>query len=116
MLWFLVKCAVSGVIIGLASEVSRRNPGFGALIASLPLISILTMIWIWRDTGNVIRIADHASATLWLVLPSLPMFALVPWMLRSGYGFWLSLASGSLLTILLYTAAVWLAERIGLSM
>ncbi|MCB1417945.1 MAG: DUF3147 family protein [Notoacmeibacter sp.] len=112
--WFIVKCAVSGVIIGLASEVARRFPGWGALVASLPLISILTMIWLWHDSGDVKRIADHAYATFWLVIPSLPMFILMPVMLRAGAGFWLSLSASCILTVALYLVTVWIGTRAGM--
>jgi hypothetical protein len=74
MLYFILKCALSGVIVAVVSEVARRSPAFGALIVSLPLVSLLAMIWLWRDTGDVARIASHAQSTFWYVLPSLPMF------------------------------------------
>ena len=78
MLYLAIKAGLSGIIIAIVSEVSRRYPGWGALIASLPLISILGMIWLWRDTGDSIRLAHHAQATFWFVLPSLPMSCSCP--------------------------------------
>lgn len=114
MLYFILKAAISGVIIAAISTVSRRYPGFGALIASLPLISVLGMIWLWRDRPDAANMADHAEATFWFVLPSLPMFLVIPAMLRAGIGFWASLAAGCLLTIGLYVLMVWLGPRIGI--
>lgn len=102
MTYLLIKAAVSGLLIALVSEVSRRAPGLGALIASLPLISVLGMIWLWRDTGDPVRMAEHARATFWFVLPSLPMFLLIPTLLGRGVGFWQALAAGCVLTVLLY--------------
>jgi glycopeptide antibiotics resistance protein len=113
MLYLAIKAALSGVIIALVSEVARKYPGFGALIASLPLISILGMIWLWRDTNDPVRLADHAQATFWFVLPSLPMFLLVPMLLKRGVAFWPSLAAGCMLTILLYTLTTWALARTG---
>lgn len=84
MLYLIVKAALSGIIIAIVSEVAQRYPGWGALIASLPLVSILGMIWLWRDTGDPVRLAEHAQATFWFVLPSLPMFLLVPLLLKRG--------------------------------
>lgn len=107
MFYLIVKALLSGLIIAIVSEVAKRNPGLGALIASLPLVSILAMIWLWRDTSDAVRIASHAEATFWLVLPSLPMFLALPWMLRAGTGFWLALALSCLLTIVLYIVTVW---------
>jgi hypothetical protein len=116
MLYVIVKAALSGVIIALVSEAARRSPGLGALIASLPLVSILGMIWLWRDTGEPDRIAAHAEATFWLVWPSLPMFLLTPWLLRRGLDFWLALGAGCLLTVILYLLMLQLGPRVGLKL
>ena len=113
MVYLLLKATISGILIALASEAARRNAGIGALIASLPLVSVLGMIWLWRDTHDPARLADHAAATLWYVAPSLPMFVLIPLMLRAGFGFYLTLAAGCALTFVLYLAALWLGHRLG---
>ncbi len=114
MLYFILKCSISGVLIGVVSTVARRYPGFGALIASLPLVSVMGMIWLWRERPDAANMADHAQATFWYVLPSLPMFLLIPWLLRKGAPFWPSLVSGCLLTIVLYAVMTWAARRLGL--
>jgi len=114
-MWYLAfKAALSGVIIAIVSQVAKRYPGFGALIASLPLVSVLGMIWLWRDKPDVPNMAAHVEATFWFVLPSLPMFLLIPWMLRSGMAFWLALAIGCAVTIALYLGMTWLGPRFGL--
>lgn len=116
MTYFILKAALSGMLIAVISEVAKRFPGFGGLIASLPLISLIAIIWLWRDTGgDIAQVASHARATLWYVVPSLPFFLILPALLEKGFHFWLSLAVASIITILLYTVAVWLAGRIGFS-
>ena len=114
MLYLATKALISGLIIAIVSEVAKRSPGLGALIASLPLVSILAMMWLWRDTSDVVRIASHAEATFWLVLPTLPMFLVLPWLLRQGTGFWPSLALSCVLTIALYVVTIWLLPKIGI--
>ena len=109
-----VKAAISGVLIAVASTLAKRYPGFGALIASLPLVSVLGMIWLWREKPDAETMAAHAGATFWYVLPSLPMFLLMPVLLRHGVGFWAALTSGCALTIGLYSAMVWAGPRFGL--
>lgn len=113
MTYFIVKAALSGVIVAIVSEIARRSPGFGALVASLPLISILAMIWLWRDTGDAARIALHAETTFWLVLPSLPMFLLLPALLRAQVSFWPALFAACALTVVLYLLMVWIFARLG---
>ena len=114
MTYLLLKAAISGVLIALASEVARRNAGIGALIASLPLVSVLGMIWLWRDTHDPARLADHVGATLWYIAPSVPMFLLMPWLLRHGIGFWPALAMGCGLTFGLYLLMLWASQRWGI--
>ena len=114
MLYLAVKAALSGTLIAIISEVAKRYPGFGGLIASLPLVSVLGMIWLWRDKPDAVNMASHAEATFWFVLPSLPMFLLIPAMLRNGYGFWIALCAGCVLTIALYSLMVWAGPRFGL--
>lgn len=114
MLYLAVKAALSGILIAIISEVAKRYPGIGGLIASLPLVSVLGMIWLWRDKPDAANMASHAQATFWFVLPSLPMFLLIPAMLRQGFGFWLSLFAGCALTICLYAIMIWVGPRLGL--
>ena len=115
MLYLIVKAALSGVIVTIVSEVAQRRPALGALIVSLPLVSILAILWLWRDTGDSDRIAAHAEATFWLVLPTLPMFVVFAALLRGGVGFWASLIASCALTVVLYAVMVWLLPRIGIS-
>jgi hypothetical protein len=114
MLYLVLKAAISGVLIAAISTVSKRYPGFGALIASLPLISVLGMIWLWRDRPDAENMAHHATATFWFVLPSLPMFLVIPALLKTGMNFWAALIAGCLLTIVLYSLMIWLGPRFGL--
>lgn len=110
---FAIRAILSGIIIALIAFVGKKAPAAGALIASLPLISILGMVLLWRDTADSKLLADHAEATFWYVLPSLPMFLLIPWLLRSGFGFWPALAAGLILTISLYLVTILIAARFG---
>ena len=110
---FFIRALLSGIIIAAIAALGRKAPALAAVIASLPLISILGMIWLWRDTSNTNLLADHAEATFWFVLPSLPMFLLIPVMLRSGANFWLALAAGIALTIILYFLTIGIAARFG---
>ena len=114
MLYLLVKAALSGLLIAIISEVSRRAPGWGGLIASLPLVSVLALVWLWRDTRDSEAAAAQAMSTFWFVLPSLPLFLVVPWLLRSGFGFWLSLAIACALTMALYAGFALAAPKLGI--
>jgi hypothetical protein len=109
---FLLKVLVSALVIAGASELARRYSVLGALLASLPLTSILAMIWLWRDAVPPAQIADFAGSILWLVLPSLLLFIVTPLLLRHDVGFWPSLGAGCAATvagygICLYALSLW---------
>jgi hypothetical protein len=112
--YLILKAAISGVIVMAISEIARRSPSLGGLVASLPLISILGIIWLWRETANTEQVATHAEATFWFVLPSLPMFLFFPYLLRHGVAFWLALLAGCILTFALYMAMLWVLPRLGI--
>jgi hypothetical protein len=116
MLYLLIKALLSGAIVAAVSEIAKRYPGLGGLVASLPLVSVLGMIWLWRDTADPVRMAAHATGTFWFVIPSLPMFLLIPALLKRGVGFWPALVAGCLLTMALYALMVWLGPRFGLKL
>ena len=114
MLYLAAKALISGIIIAAVSEIAKRSPGFGALVASLPLVSVLGMIWLWRDTHDPAGTAVHARATFWFVLPSLPMFLVIPVLLDRGISFWSALVAGCLLTVALYLALTGLGPKFGI--
>jgi len=116
MLYVAIKALISGLIIAVVSEVAKRTPALGALILSLPLISILAFIWLWRDTADKEGIAALAKSTFWFVLPTLPLFLVLPILLRSGAGFWSALGLSCLVTVVLYAAMVWALGRFGITL
>ena len=111
---FVFKTIVSALLIALVSSVAKRYPGVGGLIASLPLVSVLGMIWLWLEKPDAANMADHVESTFWYVLPSLPMFLVIPAMLHRSVPFWPSLAIGCALTVALYALMLWAAPRFGL--
>ena len=113
MLYLILKAAISGVIIAAVSEIAKRSPGIGGMLASLPLVSTLAMIWLWRDTRDPLLIAAQAEATFWFFLPSVPMFLVIPALLRNGVGFWAALLAGCAMTMALYLAMLFVAPRFG---
>ena len=114
MLYLILKAVVSGAIVAAASKVARRWPGIGGLIVSLPLVSLLAILWLWRDTGDGERVAQLTQSAFWFFLPSMPLFLVLPAMLRAGIGFWLAFTLSVVLTACLYAGMFWLAPRVGL--
>jgi len=113
-MWSLVaKALLAGAMIAAIAEIGKRLPAMAALVASLPLVSVLGMVFLWHARPDAENMAVHAEATFWYVLPSLPMFLVIPFLLRTGVNFWLALLLGCLLTVGLYLGMTALAPRLG---
>ena len=111
VLQLALKALVSGLLIAAASEIARRNPGWGGLVASLPLTTLIALVWLWRDTHDPVRAADFVSGTALYVVAALPAFALIAVLLRKGAGFVPALAVGCLAAIAGYLVLQWLGPR-----
>ena len=116
MLYLVIKAALSGVIIAAVSEIARRYPGWGGLVASLPLTSLLAMIWLFRDTHDPERVAELSVSTIWFFVPSVPLFIALPMLIRTGLGFWPSMAIVIAGTLVLYSLMFWGAPKLGLKL
>ncbi|MEQ9619716.1 MAG: DUF3147 family protein [Deltaproteobacteria bacterium] len=114
MLYIAVKTILTALVIVGISELGKRHTTFAALLAALPLTSLLAMIWLYVDTGDSGSIADLSIAIFWLVLPTLLFFLILPWLLRNGYNFWLSMTVSALVMIAFYAAYAAIGRKIGL--
>ncbi|DAC50771.1 MAG TPA: DUF3147 family protein [Candidatus Thalassarchaeaceae archaeon] len=113
MVWWhlAVRGFVSGGLVVGASELAKRNELMGALLVSIPLVSILAIIWLYNDTTDTEQVADFTTGILWLVIPSLVLFISLPIFLRRGIEFWPALGAACALTILAYYIGVQLATK-----
>jgi len=114
VLYLVIKAGISGVIVAAVSEIARRYPTWGGLVASLPLTSLLAMLWLWRDSSDPERVAELSTSTFWFIIPSLPLFVVLPMLLRSGMAFWAALAVVIAGTLALYALMFWAGPRLGL--
>ena len=116
MLYLAAKALLSGLIVAVVSEIAKRSPAFGALILSLPLVSILAFVWLWRESSDTESIAVLSQSTFWFILPTLPMFLVLPALLRNGVGFVAALGLSCLLTTILFAATAWALGRFGITL
>jgi hypothetical protein len=114
MLYMMTKVLVSALLIVAISEIAKRSTLLGALIASLPLVSILAMIWLFVDTRDVARVAQLSTSIFWLVLPSLALFLLLPVLLQKGVHFYLALGLSAVATAALYALMLLLLLKFGI--
>jgi hypothetical protein len=117
MTWqFVLKVAVTVAVVVAVSEIAKRSSLWGAVLASLPLTSLLAFIWLYADTGDSQLVANLSRGIFWLVLASLPLFALLPLLLGAGWQFWSSLLLSCAVTVGAYFALIWLLPRVGIQL
>ncbi|MDK8462534.1 DUF3147 family protein [Marinobacter sp. SS13-12] len=102
MTYYITKVAVTAVLVVLISEISKRSSFIGAVLASVPLTSVLAMLWLYIDTGDIGKVSELAGSVFWLVLPSLALFVALPVLLTHGVNFYLSLAVSIGITAICY--------------
>lgn len=111
---YIIKILISAVTIVIVSELAKRNSLWAALLASLPLTSLLAFVWLYLETGDAAKVAALAANIVWLVLPSLLLFVLLPLLIRTGLGFWLSLLLASTATAAFYAILIKIITRLGI--
>ncbi|MDH4445692.1 MAG: DUF3147 family protein [Akkermansiaceae bacterium] len=112
----LGKLVVSALVILFVNKIQLVNDRVSALLIALPLTSLIAMIWMHHAGQSTARLANHAEGTFWFVLPTLPMFLILPWMLRSGWGFWVALAANCLLTVGFFWLTVAILRKFGIDL
>jgi hypothetical protein len=111
---FAAKVVITTAVVVTVSEIAKRSSFWGALIASLPLTSLLAFVWIYLETGNAQGVASLSQGIFWLVIASLPLFLVLPALLRAGWQFWPSLGLACAVTVGAYFALVWVLGRLGI--
>lgn len=116
MSMLVIEYAVTATVIVLVSEVAKRSDKLGALISSLPFVTIMVMIWLHVERQGSQKIGNHAWYTFWYVLPTLPMFLAMPWLLAKGVNFWLALGICAVVTMLAFGATALVVKRLGVDL
>jgi cobalamin synthase len=104
--YYVAKIAVSAALIALISEIAKRSALAGAVLASVPLVSVLALIWLYADTRDTAQVAELSRSIVWLVLPSLVLFVVLPILLERRVGFYASLATSLGAMIAAYLVAI----------
>ncbi len=115
MTWIITKYFSTAGLVVLISEVAKRSDKIGASIAALPLVTVLTLFWLYFENQPSEKIANHAYYTFWYVIPTLPMFLAFPWLL-ARFGFWGAMSSSLVLTVICFVGFAYLIQSIGVDL
>lgn len=115
MAWLITKYLLTAAVVVLVSEVAKRSDKLGGLVAALPLVTILALIWLHVEDQSVDKIANHARYTFWYVVPTLPMFLVFP-LLLPRFGFWVTLAACVVLTVVCFALFALVVRQFGIEL
>ncbi|MDO9272060.1 MAG: DUF3147 family protein [Rugosibacter sp.] len=115
MLWLITKYLTTAAVVVLVSELAKRSDKLGGLVAALPLVTILTLIWLQIENQPESKIANHAWYTFWYVVPTLPMFLAFP-LLLPRLGFWLTLLASVVITVICFGLFALALRRFGIEL
>jgi F0F1-type ATP synthase assembly protein I len=115
MAWIISKYLLTAAVVVLVSEAAKRSDRLGGLIAALPLVTVLTLIWLYLEQQPPQKIANHAWYTFWYVVPTLPMFLAFP-LLLPRLGFWPTLLASVVITLLCFGLFALLVRRFGIAL
>jgi len=116
MTFIISKYLITAFIIVFVSEIAKRNDKLGALISSLPLVTILVMIWLYLENQSTEKITNHAYYTFWYVIPTLPMFLVIPYLLSRGYSFAMALSISIIITFFCFILTAYTAKFFGVDL
>jgi len=112
--YYLAKIAITATLIVVISEIAKRSTLVGAVLASIPLISVLAMFWLYIDTKDTTKVSTLATSVFWLILPSLALFVTLPFLLKQGISFYPSIAISIGATIVCYFLMVSILHYLGI--
>ncbi len=115
MSWIVTKYFITAAVVVLVSEVAKRSDKLGGLIAALPLVTVLTLVWLYVENQPPAKIANHAWYTFWYVVPTLPMFLVFPPLL-GRYGFWPTMAASVVITMVCFGLFALAVRRFGIEL
>ena len=116
MAYYIVKLVVTALLIVLISEIAKRSSLLGAMLAAIPLVSILAMTWMYIDTSSSTKAVEFSQRIVWLIAPSMTLFIAFPLLIKKGLGFYLSLGISTLLTILAYYSVIFILNKFGVKL
>jgi hypothetical protein len=114
MAYYITKLIITTLLIVLISEISKRSSLAGAILAAIPLVSILAMTWMYIDTSDSTKAVEFSQNIVWLIAPSMTLFIAFPLLIKKGLGFYPSMLISIILTIFAYYSVIYLLEKFGI--
>ena len=116
MAYYIVKLIVTALLIVLISEIAKRSSLLGAMLAAIPLMSIIAMTWMYIDTNSSAKAVEFSQNIVWLIVPSMTLFIMFPLLIKKGLEFYLSMGISIFMTIFAYYSVIFILEKLGVKL
>ncbi len=116
MVYYITKLIITTLLIVLISEIAKRSSLVGALLAAIPLVSILAMTWMYVDTNSSINAVEFSNRIVWLIAPSMTLFIAFPVLIKKGLGFYSSMGISIMMTIFAYYSVIFILDKFGVKL
>jgi ABC-type xylose transport system permease subunit len=116
MIYYIIKVIISATLIVAISEISKKSSLIGGILASVPLVSVLGMVWLYIDTQNAEKVSQFSTSVFWLVIPSLSLFIALPILLKMKMNFYLALPISIVVMIVFYYLTIFILGKIGIKL
>ena len=116
MVYYITKLIITALLIVLISEIAKRSSLLGALLAAIPLVSILAMTWMYIDTNDSSNAVEFSNRIVWLIAPSMTLFVAFPILIKKGFGFYPSMGISIMMTIFAYYSVIFLLDKFGIKL
>ena len=116
MAYFVVKIIITALLVVLIAEISKRSSLLASILASIPLVSVLAMIWLYIDTKDTDKISTLSTSIFWLVIPSLALFVTLPVLLRKEINFYISMGTSIVITVICYYLMITVLGKFGVKL
>lgn len=116
MLFYITKIIITTLLVVLVSEITKRSSLLGGVLASVPLVSVLAMVWLYVETGDGAKVVALSNSIFWLIFPSLTLFVALPVLMKKGFGFYPSMAASIVMTVIAYYLMIAVAEKFGMKL
>ncbi|MBA3026966.1 MAG: DUF3147 family protein [Sulfurimonas sp.] len=116
MAYYITKLIITALLIVLISEIAKRSSLAGAILAAIPLVSILAMTWMYIDTNNSNSPVEFSNRIIWLIAPSITLFLVFPILIKKEFGFYLSMFISILLTVFAYYSVIFVLDKFGIKL
>ena len=114
MTLYAIKIVITVLLVIIVSEIVNKSSLYAGIFASIPLVSVIAIFWIYIESKDVTKIIALSNSIFWLVIPSLVLFITLPILLKNGINFYVSISTSIIMTVICYFSMIYILGKFGI--